>query len=213
MYSFDQTDQILGNQIKLHSFLFGFSACKIRCLTFRYTVVLQLPNFRYQVVTIGTADSERLQVVGGVPQGSVLAPLFFGIYMNDLPSLLQHCFVLCYVDNTQLLLSFQLQDQSHILAEINRGLVRRCNWCFDNQLLLNPKKTKLLVCDSKQMAATINNFQLSLLGKQLTPVEAARDLGVILDTSLTFNYRVTSTVTPCMSRLGQINHGKHCFDR
>ena len=98
------------------------------------------------------------------------------------------------------------------MTEINQGLVRS-NWCFDNQLLLNPKKTKLLVCDSKQMAAKINNFQLSLLGKQLTAVEAARDLGVILDTSLTFNYRVTSSITPCMSRLGQINHGKHCFDR
>ena len=78
----------------------------------------------------------------------------------------------CYVD-TKPLLTFQPQDQSQVVTEINRDLARICNWCFDNQLLLNPDKTKLLVCGSKQMAAKIDNVQLSL-----PPVNAARDLGV-----------------------------------
>ena len=60
------------------------------------------------------------------------------------------------------------------------------------------------------MAAKIDNVKLSLIGKQLTPVKATRDLGVILDTSLTFNDHVTTTVA---SRLGQINRVKHCFDK
>ena len=98
------------------------------------------------------------------------------------------------------------------MTEKNRDLARIRNWCFDNQLLLNPHKTKLLVCGSKQMAAKIVNFQLSLLGKKLTLVEAASDLGVILDTSLTFNDHVTATVASCMLRLCQINRVKHCFD-
>ena len=74
---------------------------------------------RYQVVTIGTASSERLHVASGVPQGSILGPLLFSIYMNDLSSVPQHCSVQCYVDDTKLLLSFRLQDQSRIVAEIN----------------------------------------------------------------------------------------------
>ena len=168
---------------------------------------------RHQVVTIGTAVSDRLQVINGVPQGSILRPLLFSIYMNDLLSVPQHCSVQCYVDDTKLLLSFQSQDQSQVVTEINRDLARICNWCFNNQLLLNPDKTKLLVCGSKQMAAKIDNIQLSLLGKQLTPVKAARDLGVILDTTLTFNDHVRTIVASCMSRLGQINHVKHCFNK
>ena len=61
------------------------------------------------------------------------------------------------------------------------------------------------------MVAKIDNVQLSLLGKQLTPVKAARDL--ILDTSLTFNDHVRTIVASCMSRLGQINRVKHCFNK
>ena len=118
---------------------------------------------RHQVVTIGTAVSDRLQVINSVAQGSILGPLLFSIYMNDLPSVPQHCSVQCYVDDTKLLLSFQSQDQSQVVTEINRDLARLCNWCFNNQLLLNPDKTKLLVCGSKQMAAKIDNIQLSLL--------------------------------------------------
>ena len=116
------------------------------------------------------------------------------------------------MDDTKLLLSFRLQDQSRIVAKINQDLTRIRHWCFDNQLLLNPDKTKLPVCGSKRGVAKARNFKLSFLGKQLTPVEAARDLGVILDTSLTFDHYVSATVASCMSRLGQINRVKHCFD-
>ena len=77
----------------------------------------------------------------------------------------------------------------------------------------NPDKTKLLVCGSKHGVAKTRNFKLSFLGKQLAPVEAARDLGVILVTSLTFDDHIAATVASCMSRLGQISHVKHCLDK
>ena len=116
------------------------------------------------------------------------------------------------MDDTKLLLSFGLQDQSRIVAEINQDLTRIRNWRFDNQSLLNPDKAKLLVCGSKLGVTKTHDSKLSFLGKQLAPVEAARDLGVILDTSLTFDHHVSATVASCMSRLGQINRVKHCFD-
>ena len=65
----------------------------------------------------------------------------------------------------ELLLSFRLQDQSRLIAEISQDLRRIRNWCFDSQLLLNPNKTKLLVCDSKRGVAKARNFKLSFLGK------------------------------------------------
>ena len=109
-------------------------------------------------------------------------------------------------------MSFRLQDQSRIVAQINQELTKIRTWFFDNQLLLNPDKTKLLVCGSKLGAAKTRNVKLLLLGKQLVPVEAARVFGVTLDTSLTFDDHVNATVASCMSRLGQKNRVKHCFD-
>jgi len=63
------------------------------------------------------------------------------------------------------------------------------------------------------MLPKLRDFTLSLLGKELVPVQAAKDLGVTLDPHLTFNDHIVNTVSSCMSRLGQINRVKHAFYR
>ena len=56
-------------------------------------------------------------------------------------------------------------------------------------------------------------IRLSILGKEITPVHVARDLGVTLDSSLTFHEHIVKTVSSCFSSLVQINRVKHVFDR
>ncbi len=63
------------------------------------------------------------------------------------------------------------------------------------------------------MVAKLDDFRLKLLGEELTPVKCAKDLGVTLDSHLTYNNHIQATVSSCMSRLGQINRVKHCFNR
>ena len=58
---------------------------------------------------------------------------------------------------------------------------------FTYRLLLNPEKTKLIVFGSQQMTSKLHEFRLSLLGKDISPVQSAKDLGVILDSNLTFD--------------------------
>ncbi|CAB3980803.1 Hypothetical predicted protein [Paramuricea clavata] len=141
---------------------------------------------RYQVVRIQTTLSDPLEVKSGVHQGSILGPLLFSIYVNDLPSVPQQCSPYSYVDDTKLLMSFSLQHQQRAVSEINQDLLRIRNWCFDNKLLLNPGKTKAMICGSRQMRAKLPNFRLSLLGKEII-VTSAKDLGVILDSGMTSN--------------------------
>ena len=96
---------------------------------------------------------------------------------------------------------------------MKEDLLRVRNWCFRNRLLLNPDKTKLIVFGSRQMTSKLHEFRFSLLGKDLFPVQSAKDLGVILDPNLTFDDHIKTTVSKCIARLAQINRVKHCLDK
>ena len=62
-----------------------------------------------------------------------------------------------------------------------------------------------------QMTSKLHEFHLSLLGKDISPVQSARDLGVILDPNLTFDNHITTTVSECIARLAQIDLVKPAF--
>ena len=167
---------------------------------------------RRQVVRINSTVSEPLPLVSGVPQGSIPGPLLFSIYINDLPSVARNCSSQCYVDDTKLLVSFQIKDKQSAISDMNEDLLNVRNWCFKNHLLLNPTKTKLMVFGSRQMLPRLQNFSVSVLGKDIFPIQAAKDLGVTLDPNLSYDEHIINTVTTWMSRLGQINRVKHAFD-
>jgi len=161
---------------------------------------------RYQVVRIHSAISDPLPVECGVRQGSILGALLFSIYVNDLPEVPRNCSTECYVDDTKLFVSFHSQDSRLIVEGMNEDLLRVRNWCFRNRLLLNPDKTKLIVFGSRQMT-------LSKSGKDIFPVQSAKDLGVILDPNLSFDDHITTTVSECIARLAQFSRVKHCLDK
>ena len=95
---------------------------------------------------------------------------------------------------------------------MNEDLLQVCNRCFGNRPLLNPGKTKLIVFGSRQMTSRLHEFHLPLLGKDISTVQSARDLGVSLDPNLTFD-NPTTTVSECIARLAQINWVKYCLDK
>ena len=79
------------------------------------------------------------------------------------------------------------------MAKLNEDLCRISNWTFRNQLLINPDKTKLIIFGSRAMVPKAEDFRVTLLGKEITPVESAKDLGVLLYSNLTFNDHVAFT--------------------
>ena len=119
--------------------------------------------------------------------------------------------ILYYVDDTKLPMSFQVQDCEPTMAAMNDDLIKLRNWCFNNRLLLNPDKTKLIVYGSRQMISKLQDFRLTLLGKELLPVDSVKDLGVVFDSKLSFNDHIIKTASSCMSALGQISRVKHIF--
>ena len=168
---------------------------------------------RYQAVRINSTLSDKLPVVSCVPQGSILGPLLFSTYVNDLPSAARKCSSESYVDDTKLLLSFRISDSNTAMTDLNEDLIRMRNWCFDNLLLLNSNKTKLMVyavnfteAAKSPMLAKLPEFRLSLLGKELTPAPSVKDLDIKFDPIHSFNDHILSPASSCKSYLCQITH-------
>jgi sarcosine oxidase/L-pipecolate oxidase len=90
---------------------------------------------RFQVVSINTVLSDKLPVKSGVPQGSILGPILFGIRVNELPTIPQSSLSKMYVDDNKLSLTFSIQQCASATTEMNKDLCRIRDWCFDNHLL------------------------------------------------------------------------------
>ena len=87
---------------------------------------------RYQVVRIHSTVSNPISIECGVPQGSILGPLLFSIYVNDPPEAPRNCSTECFIDDTKLFVSFHSQDTQRIVEEMNEDLLGVRNWCFKN---------------------------------------------------------------------------------
>ena len=70
-----------------------------------------------------------------------------------------------------------------------------------------------MIFGSRQMRAKLQFHSLPFMGKDIVPSDTAKDLGVILDSNLTYDEHIIKTASSCMSRLGQINRVKHAFDK
>lgn len=167
---------------------------------------------RNQVVQIGNVTSERQSVVCGVPQGTILSPILFTLYINDLLSVPKQCQVMGYVDDTKLFLSVPSKEISEGIQAINSDLKEVVQWCCANHLLLNPIKTKALAIGVPQCLKNLQPISVSMLGKDIEVIPATKDLGVIIDKHLNFNEHITQTASNCFYRLNRINRIKHLLD-
>ena len=171
-------------------------------------------NGRTQSVRIGSTISSHLPITHGVPQGAIFSPILFCIYLSDLPTINRRCHLESYVNNSKLLLSFPVKEIDSAKATIEQDLHRVAKWCSLNDLLINPTKTKLLLVGTRQMTNSLpTDFKLDFLSKQITPSSSGKDLGVVIDSHLTYDDHIDSIVSSCMGKLSQISRVKDNFDK
>ena len=194
----------------------GLLLDNLRNLGLEPTAILWFSSYlseRYQRVRYEDSISEMLPLKHGVPQGSILGPVLFTIYINDVISTISHSQVTAYVDDCQLYFKFSIADSASAVTAVNNDLKSISNWCAQSSLLINPDKTKLVVVGLKQLTKKLPPISLTLLGKTITPVPVAKDLGVFIDQCLTYNVHVTKTASGCMNQLVAINRIKHLLDK
>lgn len=103
---------------------------------------------RPQVVNYGGVLSSPITTNQGVPQGSILGPLLFLIYINDLPSSLNSSDCILYADDTTIFSSDK--DLTKLVAKLNTDVANLVAWCKNNLLKINPVKTTFMLFHSSQ---------------------------------------------------------------
>ena len=116
----------------------------------------------------------------GIPQGTILGPLLFIIYINDLPNCLSNAEPRMYADDTHI--SFAGNNIQNINTVLNEDLARVEKWLTANKLTLNASKTEFMLIGSRQRLSTFHNPpSLMIDGAPITHVTATKSLGVHID--------------------------------
>ena len=156
-----------------------------------YTWFKSYLSDRWQYVRIGTTASAPATLSYGIPQGSVLSPFLFNIYTDSLPSVPESCNLESYVDDSKTFLSFTLSNMNHSLRQVEEDLHRVFEWCCRNSLLVNPEKTKMLLVGTRQLMNQLETpIHINFMGETLTPVTEVKDLGMFLDSHLTYDKHI-----------------------
>lgn len=153
---------------------------------------------RSQCVVIGGSMSEPSSLKFGVPQGSVLGPVLFIIYVSSLSSLLDAHGVKYhfYADDSQLYIEINNIDEvknklSSLLSDLKMWMTRR-------KLKLNDNKTEIMVINGNLRNSVRDDFGCLEFGNsQLQPLESVRNLGVVFDKNLSFKNHINNVVKGC----------------
>ena len=150
---------------------------------------------RTQRVILDGKQSEWIPVLSGVPEGSILDPILFTCYVADLPNHLKTS-CLSYADDVK---NFRRVNNSDDARALQADLDRLSTWSKTWHLRLNPAKCKSITFTLRSSPVLV---AYGLDGHRLDRCVRVRDLGVILDTKLTFADHVDATVSKANRMLG-----------
>lgn len=154
---------------------------------------------RTQFVDANNEISARKPVVVGVPQGSILGPLLFLIYINDIVHCTNNATFVSYADDTTVFITGSMETEIEEMA--NKTLSAIDTWASVNLLKLNPSKTQVILYTPKGKTL-INKMSLFLGSQQLDMVDSVSILGVYFSRHLTWNVHVDILYSKMSSAIG-----------
>ena len=169
---------------------------------------------RKQYVQYGECISSMSYIKTGVPQGSILGPLLFIIYMNDIAAVSKKFHFTLYADDTSLLeplCTFAVdsnEDYALISQNINDELKLITDWLSLNKLSLNAKKTKMMVFHHKQKVFDHNSLKLYINTKKIECVKEFNFLGIMLDENLNWKSHINKVSSKIAGVAGTLSRLK-----
>jgi hypothetical protein len=159
---------------------------------------------RTQIVKFDNELSDPVSITSGVPQGSVLGPFLFIMFINDLPKILQGCECSVFADDLKI---FKKISNTEDYLALQNNLNKVVRWCEINGMTLNAKKCSII---SFFRGSTSFKFDYGIGIENLERKTVIRDLGVIFDEKLSFKAHIDKIVCSSTCVLGFVNPLTSC---
>ena len=160
---------------------------------------------RTQMRSINGLFSSSCSLSCGVPQGTILGPLLFLLYVNDLPNCLSNCEPRTYADDTHLTYA-----SNSIQKSLNEYLKNVQNWPRANKLTLNMTETEFMLIGSRRRLSTVTvSPTFAINDFRVTQVATAKSLGVTIDDNLDWRRHMEKIKKKLSSGIGAIKRVGH----
>ena len=165
---------------------------------------------REQCVEVNGKQSDFLKVTCGVPQGSILGPQLFLLYINDLSASID-CNLSLYADDSALI--FAHKDPTHIVEHLSAQLTKCKGWLTDNKLSLHVGKTESILFGSNRRLKGVAGFEITCDGSIVKQVTDVKYLGVQLCGNLSGKSHAETLIKKCAARLSFLYRNAAMLDR
>jgi hypothetical protein len=139
-------------------------------------------------------------VLSGIPQGSVLGPVLFVIYINTLPDVVSNSELYLFADDTKIFKDITIETDSHALQ---RDLDALWEWTEESQLKFHPDKCKSMNL-TKGRGEVNRTYTMGKGAHQLSVATSEKDIGVIVDNHLQFEEHMQTKINKANSMMGII---------
>jgi len=175
--------------------------CKLKAIGLGQDIIHWFYSYlscRKQLVDISGTQSTLAKVTCGVPQGSILGPLLFLIYVNDMSAVVKNKLLL-YADDSTILVSHS--DCSVVEQQLSKDLQSVSEWLIDNKLSLHLGKTESILFCSKPKLKSNPSLNISCNNTSIQSTASVKYLGATLDQTLSCEGMVMNVIKKANSRL------------
>lgn len=162
---------------------------------------------RKQFVTWNGVNSKYMDIQCGVPQGSILGPLLFLIYINDLHFVSEKAFFILFADDTNIFLSDK--DEQRLLSSMNDILDKVDLWFKTNKLSLNVKKSSYMIFKRRNKCILHPRNPVFIANNALEHVSHAKFLGINIDDQLNWKRHISFVSNKIAKNIGVIRRIRH----
>src|ERR1051325_8142231 len=166
---------------------------------------------RKQFVSLNQISSTMKNITCGVPQGSILGPLLFTLYINDMVHCSELSYYILFADDTNIF--FSCKSFSDLAVTVNKELHNLSHWFCANRLSLNIKKTSYILFGNRTHLQYTNNFRILIDNIPIERVHETKFLRVIVDDHLNWKSHICSLSLKVARNIGVINRIKNVLPK